>query len=162
MVMLNGKCGFIDRQGTLVIKPQFDDARDFSDSLCAVRIGTLWGYVNFGAKPVIELQFENALTFSEGLAAVKDTASHLWGFINKQGIMVIAPQFESVIESFNSGYASVRQNGRVGVINTSGKWVIEPKFDFVGKFVDGLAQVFSEGAIGYVDTTGNFVRTPTE
>jgi hypothetical protein len=47
-------------------------------------------------------------------------------------------------------------------LTESGKWVIEPKFDFVGKFVDGLAQVFSEGAIGYVDTAGKFIRTPIE
>ncbi|MBN1460634.1 MAG: WG repeat-containing protein, partial [Armatimonadetes bacterium] len=37
-VSVDGKWGYIDKTGTIRIQPQFDDARDFSDGLAAVRV----------------------------------------------------------------------------------------------------------------------------
>ena len=36
---VGGKYGFINKAGEFVIKPQFDDARDFSEGLAVVRTG---------------------------------------------------------------------------------------------------------------------------
>ena len=37
-VLVNGKVGFIDRTGKMVIKPQFDFVRDFSEGLAEVNL----------------------------------------------------------------------------------------------------------------------------
>ena len=104
-VRIGDKWGFIDRQGTYVIEPQFDDAQSFSEGLAAVRIGDRetgvgkYGFIDRQGRYVVEPQFDGAQSFSEGLAAV--FIGDRWGFIDRQGRYVINPQFD-VVGSFRS------------------------------------------------------------
>jgi hypothetical protein len=43
---------------------------------------------------IIKPQFDAAYMFSEGLAPIK--LNNKWGFVNKEGKAVIAPQFDHV------------------------------------------------------------------
>ena len=45
-VVQNGKWGFIDKTGKIIINPQFDEVDFFSEGLCAVKIGNKWGYID--------------------------------------------------------------------------------------------------------------------
>jgi len=56
---------------------------------------------------VVPAQWERTGDFSEGLAAVKQTEK--WGFIDKSGKMVIAPQFDDYRFGFSQGLACVKQ-----------------------------------------------------
>ncbi|MCL6508436.1 MAG: WG repeat-containing protein, partial [Bryobacteraceae bacterium] len=51
-------------------------------------------------------------------------------------------------------------NGEWGFVDTTGKWVIDPQFEFVGNFADGLAPVTVGGRTGYIDQKGRFVVNP--
>ncbi|MBX9222493.1 WG repeat-containing protein, partial [Campylobacter coli] len=42
-------------------------------------------------------------------------------------------------------------------IDKSGKFVIEPKFDYVWSFGEGLAAVELNGKYGFIDKNGEFV-----
>lgn len=67
----NGKWGFIDNEGTLVIDYQYEDAMSFGDHVAAVKIGGQWGYISTQGNLVIEAMFEEAKSFSNGSAPVK-------------------------------------------------------------------------------------------
>jgi hypothetical protein len=69
-VKQNGKWGFIDSTGEVVIDFVFQEAQSFSGHLAAVRLGELWGYINPNGDIVIEPQFLVARAFSEGRAPV--------------------------------------------------------------------------------------------
>jgi translation initiation factor 6 (eIF-6) len=45
-VEINGKYGFIDTKGNLVIPPVYDDAWHFSEGLARVEINGKWGYID--------------------------------------------------------------------------------------------------------------------
>lgn len=46
-VRVNGKEGYIDATGRIVIKPQFDEVESsFSEGLAPVKIGNKWGYID--------------------------------------------------------------------------------------------------------------------
>ena len=60
--------------------------------MAAVRIGSLWGYIDTWGKVIIAPRFEDALEFSGGLAAVM--VGEKVGFIDAKGEMVIEPQFD--------------------------------------------------------------------
>ena len=89
---LHAKCGYIDQTGKLVIEPQFENARDFSEGMARVRVSEKWGYINKTGQLVIKPQFAYCLDFSEGLARVR--VGRKWGFIDKTGKYVIKPQFD--------------------------------------------------------------------
>ena len=60
-VRLDGKWGFINKEGNLVIKPQYEDARPFSNGFAAVKIDGKWGYINSeDYKLVIPAEYDEA------------------------------------------------------------------------------------------------------
>jgi len=70
-VVQNGKWGYIDKTGNIIIKPQFDRASAFSEGLAGVKIGNKHGFIDQNGIIVIEPKFDKAWHFSEGLAIVK-------------------------------------------------------------------------------------------
>ena len=83
-VYQNGKWGFADRQGQLVISYTFDDADSYQIGYAPVRQGGLWGYVAEDGNVLIEYAFDEALGFNgNGTAPVKREGS--WELI-KLGI----------------------------------------------------------------------------
>ena len=184
-----GKWGYINKTGKMVIKPQFDYAKDFSDGLASVVIGDneTGGYVDKRGKLVIKL--ENAKSrqtwsFSEGLAVVDDNGGFCgavpencsYHYINKSGKIVIEKspdnqKFNSA-RSFSEGLAMVTVGyaesdagslifyGENGYIDKTGKMVIKPQFADAESFSEGLAGVSKDRKVGYIDKTGKMVIKP--
>ena len=63
-VRQNGKWGFVDKDGTVVIPLQYEDARSFSNGLAAVKKGKKWGFVDLENNMVIAPQFEDVRDFN--------------------------------------------------------------------------------------------------
>ena len=69
-VKQNGKWGFIDTSGVVVIPFSFDDALSFGQHLAAVKVGEFWGYISRYGHIVIDAAFHEAKSFSGGRAPV--------------------------------------------------------------------------------------------
>src|SRR5262245_41821688 len=82
-VVKNGKVGYVDKKGKIVIDPMFDQGQDFFDGLAPVRIGDKWGYIDEDGKLAIDMKFDFAGTFSEGLAMVRNNRKV--SFIDSKG-----------------------------------------------------------------------------
>lgn len=68
----DGKWGFIDNMGIVVIPFEYDEADSFSHGLAAVRDEEKWGYINLEGETAIAPSFEGAAPFTaEGTAFVK-------------------------------------------------------------------------------------------
>ncbi|APB33664.1 kwg repeat protein [Gloeomargarita lithophora Alchichica-D10] len=119
-------------------------------------------------------------------AAVPDPQNkdrRLWGFINTQGEMVIAPQFqceygedEIPCGPFVDGIARVvreRKTGdkpedsiiEFGFINRTGTFIAPPQFIYANDFSDGLAAVtvgkdFQAAKVGYLNAQGELAIQP--
>jgi hypothetical protein len=76
------KCGYVDQMGRLAIEAQFDEARDFSWGLGAVRVGSNWGFVDATGTFKIVPKFPYVRDFSDDVAVVRDE-NGLFGFIDK-------------------------------------------------------------------------------
>ncbi|MBX2896896.1 MAG: WG repeat-containing protein [Cyclobacteriaceae bacterium] len=81
----SGKMGFIDKIGTLVIEPVYEDASHFSEGLAAVakknEVGdTKWGFINTNGQIVIDFIYSNRPgSFKNGLAhVVSKSGEHAW------------------------------------------------------------------------------------
>lgn len=159
-VIKNGKYGFIDDSGKIVIEPQYSEAGSFSSDLAVVKIGDSWGFINRTGKIVIEPTPGHGpfSVFSEGLIYVR--AGELSGFMDTTGKIVIQPQFASVGD-FNDGMAGIYKDNKWGYIDKTGKTVIAPVYDLAYKFSEGLAGIYKDKKWGYIDKTGKIVINPT-
>lgn len=63
-VKKDGQWGFCDKSGKIVIEPQYEEAKSFSNQLAAVKYGGLWGYIDKNNTMVIEAKFSDAKSFS--------------------------------------------------------------------------------------------------
>ena len=50
--------------------------------------------------------------------------------------------------------------GKWGFINTEGKYIIDPQFDYAGDFSEGLAPIYVNGNWGYINKNGDSAITP--
>ncbi|MBI1923598.1 WG repeat-containing protein [Candidatus Poribacteria bacterium] len=59
-IPVDSRYGYINELGKVVIKPQFNYARRFSDGLACISIGDRWGYIDKSGRYVINPQFDGA------------------------------------------------------------------------------------------------------
>lgn len=158
-VLLNGKWGYINNSGNMVINPDYDEAREFSDGYAAVRKGTTWGYVSEQTKKLtIPANFSVAGDFSEELAPAQLPGGE-YGFINTSGDFVIDPQYDFA-GAFSEGLAAVRDDGLWGYVATSGELSIDLKFSDARAFSEELAAVETFEGWVYINKTGSEVISP--
>lgn len=83
-VKSNGKWGYINRRGEVVVQPVYDRAYDFHDGFAVIRQGELRGFMSIdpdrGITEFIAPQYQDVFRFREGLAPVK--ADGKWGFVS--------------------------------------------------------------------------------
>ena len=72
-----GKWGFVESDGTILLEPVYEDAKSFSKGLAAAREDGKWGYIDRNGAWIIPPTFEDAGPFSEaGTAFVKNHAGY--------------------------------------------------------------------------------------
>ncbi|HEX8564620.1 MAG TPA: WG repeat-containing protein [Pyrinomonadaceae bacterium] len=170
----NGKWGYVDKNGKVVIQPQFYWAEEFSEGLAAFENDEgLHGYVDVTGKIVIEPKFSNWSDFSEGVAAVAIDIFQ-YGFIDKAGNWIIEPKFAHSFP-FRDGLAPIRLlppkgqpltpgREKSAFIDKTGKIVLEPPGDILNaRTSEGFAflQIIQEEGAGVkeviVDRAGNIL-----
>lgn len=121
------------------------------DSLTVFFQGSLRGFLNVNTgRVVIPAQYRRAWVFSEGLAAVVDETGMV-GFINRDNEVVIPCQFDYHTDNsteyiFHNGYCVMTgADGNCGVIDHTGRWLMEPKYDYIWALAYGKYRIVREG-----------------
>ncbi len=156
---LDKKFGFINTKGEVVIEPKFTSVGDFHAGLAwAKNEQKLSGYINTTGEWVIEPTYNATHDFDEksGMALVK--VVNEWFYINKAGV-ALKLDFDK-IDDFHNGMAIARKNEKVGFIDNTGKWSIEPLFEAARDFENGHSAVKSNGKWGIINTKGEWIIQP--
>lgn len=168
------KLGFIDRRGSIIIKPLYDGVSFFGlcdsehhmpqfpsvwESLIAVQQGDCWGFIDPSGKIRIQTKFSNCGCFISGIAAVQNEPNGKWGFIDQDGHWIVTPKFDRP-SSFENGIACVQVDGLWGSVDTEGGYIIKPTFEVLDVFQEELAAAKLNGRYGYVDRYGEFFVSP--
>lgn len=152
---LDGRYGYVDTEGKIVIAPQFEQVDLFRDGLAIVRVNGRYGWIDKTGKLVIPAEYDKALPFSEGLGTVL-LHGQGFGYLDRSGKLKIKPQFNYAYP-FAGGRARAQVSGGYGYIDTSGKLVVPPpeNYRLSSDFSDGLAVVNVTGkGWGYIDPSG--------
>ena len=115
----NGKIGFIDSTGKVVIEPKFLSAGEFSESLASARIAGRYGFIDQTGKFIIQPDFDYATKFNEGFAVVYMNDKPFYINMNGQKTFEIDFPF---IDNFENGRALVvTKTKKLGYIDKKGK-----------------------------------------
>lgn len=124
---MNGKFGFMDWSGHIIVSPQYQLASDFINGRAAVFNGK-WGFIDITGELVIRNIYDEVGFFSSNLAPVK--IGNEFGYIDKIGNVVIPFQYSNA-NSFLNGCAIVQKDHHAGLIDTSGNLIIPIKYENV-------------------------------
>ena len=164
----DGRWGYKDAQGKVVVTPRFLLAEEFSpEGLAPVVDDNGWAYINAQGRVVIRpFVVDNGPDyFSEGLA--RFTRKGKFGFFNERGKVVIPPKYDFA-SPFSEGFAAfcagcreepsgehrIVKGGKWGFINRQGEIVIRPRFDEVEVFQGGRARAKWDGQWRPIDKRG--------
>lgn len=128
VVRKDGRYGYIDVSGRLVIPVKYQDAGAFSAGLAPVCLYGKYGYVDKSGEMVVPFKYSYAFPFSEGLAAVELNGKV--AYIGPDGKTVIPYMLDSG-KPFKDGIAEVTVDGQTKYM------------DKVGNIFDEVSEAFS-------------------
>jgi len=129
----NKKRGLLSKSGKLYIPCEYDDVRNFSEELCAVKRGGKWGYIDRNNKQKINFLFDYAWDFSEGIPLGQNSLARVkqkikTGFINQKGEQIVPATYDEATD-FKNGISIATSGGKKGVLDLSGNLIIPCEMD---------------------------------
>lgn len=176
----NGKKGYLDCAGNVIIPFEYCFARDFSDNIAIVsRESPLYEFIDTMGVTQGAAGFYRTLNwgdFHDGLmlnqysyynlqgeCVIPDTVHYIYAegyypsvFSEKLAVVPkLKPDFYAEWEDVNAFFNG--ENWYYIYIDTEGKQAFEKEFESAASFSEGLAVVRENGKRGVIDTTGEFV-----
>lgn len=136
-IFTNKKVSFWDAAGNIIIKKQFDNAKDYRDSFAAVCSGEKWGFIDYHGNQKIPYMYDYAYSFSKGLALVR--LNEKWFFIDKKGNTIIS--IDSLKPIYPLKFKKAWRNGT----------------RYESSFIGNLALVYINNKLTYIDRAGKIV-----
>ncbi|KAA3636438.1 MAG: hypothetical protein DWQ02_08270 [Bacteroidetes bacterium] len=170
-VKVNSKFGLIDKQGNYVLPPEFRDVANISEGVifAAKNAEEFAFYDSDGNQVIPETEgysnphcYSCGRVFKGGLYRVREKeGDYLFGYINKNGEVVIEPRFNAAFDFIN-GITLVKEGEMFGYIDTTGAYVIPPKYQHAQQFYINSTWVReSKGEpYGMIDREGNYLIEP--
>jgi len=159
------KFGYVNREGNVVINPQFKQAFPFSFNRALVKTTgdkSSFVYIDETGKIAINGQFKSATSFSEGIAwTVKESGAP--EAIDTEGKPLFKVLDADYVFNFSEGMARFSNQDKegkkiYGYLNKEGKKIIQPQFYGAGNFKENLASVQNkEGLWGFINKDGKIV-----
>ncbi|MGE5362714.1 MAG: WG repeat-containing protein [Bacteroidota bacterium] len=157
-VCLNGKWGIIDKTGKLTVPAVYKNIHDTGQWDFVPAQDGSWGYISPKGDTVIPFAYQNAYGFYHGLALVRlENAFSDPQVIDKKGNVIIPAGKYDDISGFYYGYATVKKDGKYGIIDTAGSQMVSIMYDFVGYFTEGAVPVNIKDGWGFLDMDGRFI-----
>jgi hypothetical protein len=167
------KYGFMDKTGKILIDTKYDDVRDFSEGLAAVKFTnslgeSKWGFIDTAGNVKIDFIFQNEpKSFSSSRTFILGT-NNKWGIIDTLGKIIVEPKYTQLFPYENgfatASYTNDKWQNIYEIIDVNGKPI--KTFDVPKKgeqvslwsgFKNGLAVAMQDYKYGLIDTKGNVI-----
>lgn len=151
---LDGKAGFVDDMGHVVVEFCYDYADVFSDGVAVVGQNEKYFIINNKGE-VLSSEYSYIDSASEGLLAFKDNGK--WGYLNTRGKVAIPAVHDFAID-FSAGWARIGSHNSESIyfINQQGETVLTIKGHFAYPFINDHAVIRTTDFefYGLIDKTG--------
>lgn len=151
--------------GKVAVPPMYNYGGPFYGERACVIKNMKFGFINQYGEVVVDFIWDGlGRSFPRNLYCVK--SGLMFGYIDKNGIVVLQPQFEMTgdFKFIGSGcdeyqYAAmVKKDGKYGFIHEKGKYIIEPKFEEAKAFCKtGYALVMKDKKWWVISCEGELI-----
>jgi hypothetical protein len=152
----NGKWGLCKPDGSITVKPIYDDAVSVSEGIALFGIKGKYGFINLSGKKITNFEYDDARNFLSGTAIVAKNDggnNFMYGVIDKKGnyLIPLRSDIEINISGIYSGLhlfqdylyfepwlpspiidglfsAREKSTGLYGLMNLNGEWVNKPVY----------------------------------
>ena len=166
----NGKWGLIDRFGKYIISPTFSEAKDMKEGFSWVKQDGLWGMIDTTGQYYIKPNERNPLTFAQNAnnniffgfnnGLVKYQANNKYGFLDKF-LKAKIPAIYDEVTNFENNRSCIKLDGYWGVIDVTGRFIIQPNYEGLKQGIDGLYAVKDkDNNWGYLNEKNEWVIKP--
>lgn len=157
-----GKYGYINKKGIVVINYQFDIADGFENGKAVVSIDGAYGVIDTEGKFIINPQFD--MMRADGDLYFVEVGDK-YGWCDKKGKFVINPQFDQAGLFSKNELAPIKMADKCGYIDKKGKIVINPQFNYADVFWKDIAPVaigsnYNDMKWGFIDKEGKYIVNP--
>jgi hypothetical protein len=137
-VKVDGKYGFMNKKGEIVIQPVYQDVSHFNYGMAAVKIDGKWGFIDTLGNMVIKPLFDYAMSF--GFGNIKYAVVQIdekYGAIDRSGNFVIKPVYDVLYDASDPDFpedlflAYLKNDNdqfRCGLINLKEEWVLANEY----------------------------------
>ena len=147
----NGKWGFVNEKGTLVIPAEFDRVSSFDEGMCCVVSNGLYGLIDKKGKFIVPCQYKSMGLCLEGFLSVQDAETGKEGFIDKTGKIVVPLKYD-IVDRFFDGMAFVyKEKVGCGYVDATGKELIPLQYDYGWAFEQGTVPVKKNDKWGFIN-----------
>lgn len=162
-VLKDGKWGFVDTSGKLLIPLQFEDPAQFKHGFATAKKDGKVGIIDKSGKVWVPFLYDYIGNYHDGLFSARDFNSR-YGFIDSANNVVIPFEYDDVnISWFSGGLAIVKKGNKYGAIDKTNKTAVPFEYDELG-INDGFEPGYAVGKKGtqvvLVDKTGKPVDLP--
>jgi len=144
---------FINRQGQ-IISPLYDEINEISNNCYTVKQNGKFGAVDNFAQTIIEPRFEELGDFKNELAYYRLDGKS--GFVSKDGYVHKA-EFDWLSDFDADKIAIVKIGNSYGLINSTGKVILETKYDQILKANNSVFIVVLNNLYGFYNGKGCFL-----
>ncbi len=152
-----GKVGFVDKNGTEVVKCIYESAYPFSDGYAIVSKSGKSGIINEKGEVVLPLKYSSILPWSGNTYLVK--SGKLQGLASKDGKIILPAKYSYISKPNCYGKALVAvggkatsvgrkqymQNAKLGIVDKNGNILVTPKFKSLYEFTKNMNGVAPYG-----------------
>ena len=174
-IISNGKYGFMNSQGKLIIPALYNEVGPFQEGLAVVSKEDLFGIIDKKNQVVVDFQFDEILEFVNNRAIVRKERKY--GVIDRLGKLIFPLAFDDISLNDSGLYDAVKEEKNSmydlnfhilpyvdGVVEQSfSQWmsIQYPEYEFVGDLdrTSNRAVVKVSGQLNYIDSTGKLILT---
>ena len=132
-----GKRGYLNvNTGKVVINGQYKHAWHFSEGLAAVVADNgKVGFINYDNEMIIPAVYDYVIDydylFKDGICVLPDGQTHMYGAIDKQGVMKLPMEYSRIFKAYNESTWYIRKDGKCGLADANMNIIFEPIYDNV-------------------------------
>ncbi|HLG04225.1 MAG TPA: WG repeat-containing protein [Bacteroidia bacterium] len=156
IVSIGGKYGLIGRSGNFIIQPEYEFFYDLDDGYYQFKTAEgLAGVIDSTGKIILKAEYEEIFHLQKPFFTVEK--NFLNGCYALNGKEIYPPVSRKLVYFFNGHSVVTNEDGKSGMIDTTGKLIVSTVYDSIGAFYKGYATVMKDGKSGMVDSTGKMI-----